>query len=237
VLLIVTVLAALLLSSLAAGCSFRLVRGSGELTTLTPDVGSFRAVDVGNAFQVEVEPGEPAAVTVEVDDNLADDVVAEVRDEVLYLSMRSGITVTSATLRATVTAPSLDEVHASGASRIDVNGEVAGDQLRTTAAGASTVVASVEVSELEAKASGASTVELTGSAATALLEADGASSIDAPGLTAGDAEVVLSGASDAEVEVTGVLDARLSGSSTLHYAGTPTTINESVSGASRLRQS
>jgi hypothetical protein len=227
----------LLVGSLATGCSFRLVRGSGELTTLTPEVGAFRAIDAANAFQVEVGLGEPVAVTVEVDDNIVDDVIVEVRDEVLHLSVRSGLTLTNVTLRATVMAPALDELHASGAARIEVGDLIATDLLRTTASGASTVAATLEVQELDTKASGASTLELTGTADAAVLDADGASTIDAAGLTAGDAEVVLSGASDAEVAVTGVLDARLSGSSTLHYLGEPATINESVSGASRLRSS
>jgi hypothetical protein len=231
-------LAALLaVSAVTTGCSFRLVRGSGDLTTLTPEVGAFRAIDAAHAFQVTVELGDQAAVTVEADDNLVDDLVVEVRDEVLHLSMRSGLTVTNATIRASVTAPALDQVHASGAARIEVTEPVAADRLRAEASGASTVVATVDARELEAKASGASTVEVAGTADTAVLDADGASTIDAAALTAGDVEVILSGASDAEVEVTGALDARLSGSSTLHYLGEPTTIDESVSGASRLRPS
>jgi hypothetical protein len=227
----------LLVGTLTSACAFRIVRGSGELVELTPEVDAFRAIDATHAFVVTVERGEQPAVTIEADDNLDQDVIAEVRDETLHLSVRGGITLTDATLRATVTALELDEVRASGAARIELVDEVADDVLRAEASGASTVVATVEARELEAKASGASTVEVAGTADTAVLDADGASTIDAAALTVGDVEVVLSGASDAEVEVTGALDARLSGSSTLHYLGEPTTITESVSGASRLRPS
>jgi hypothetical protein len=225
----------LLVGTLATGCAMRIVRGSGELVELTPEVGAFRAIDASHSFVVTVERGEPAAVTIEADDNIDEDVIAEVRDETLHLSVRGALTLTNVTLRATVVVPEVDEVLASGASQIEVIDEVAGDALRAEASGASTVVASVAVRELDAAASGASTVRLEGTAGTAVLAADGASSISAEGLTGGDVEVVLSGASSAEVEVTGALDARLSGSSTLTYLGEPTSIDESVSGASRLR--
>jgi hypothetical protein len=229
----------LLLGSLASGCAMRIVRGSGELVEVEapPGLDAIRAIEATHSFAVTVERGDEPAVLVEADDNLHEDVIVEVREEVLHLSVGGGVTLTDVTLRATVVVPALDALDASGAARIELLDGFAGDALRAEASGASTVIAGVDVRALEAKASGASTVQLAGAAETALLEADGASTIDAAGLNAGDAEVVLSGASDADVEVTGVLDARLSGSSTLHYAGTPTTINESVSGASRLRQS
>lgn len=228
----------LLVGSLASGCAMRIVRGSGELVEVevSPEVSAFRAVDATHSFQVTVERGDGPAVLVEADDNLDEDVIAEVRDETLHLSVRGGLTLTDVTLRATVVVAEIDEVVASGAARIEVVDEVAGDVLRAEASGASTVIATVAVRELEATASGASTVRLGGAADTAVLEADGASTIDAAGLTAGDVDVVLSGASSADVEVTGALDARLSGSSTLHYLGEPTSIDESVSGASRLRR-
>jgi hypothetical protein len=229
----------LVVGTLATGCAMRIVRGSGEVVEVVvpPELSAFRAIDATHSFVVTVERGDVQEVMVEADDNVDEDVIAEVRDQTLHLSVAGGLTLTDVTLRATVVVPVLDEVVASGAARIELVDEVASDVLRTEASGASTVIAGVEVRELEAKASGASTVQLTGAADTAVLEADGASTIDAVGLTVGDVDVVLSGASNAEVEVTGVLDARLSGSSTLHYLGEPTTIDESVSGASRLRQS
>jgi hypothetical protein len=225
----------LLVGTLATGCALRIVRGSGELVELTPEVGAFRAINASHSFVVTVERGEPEAVTIEADDNIDEDVTAEVRDETLHLSVGGGLTLTNITLRATVVVPELDELISSGAAQIEVIDDVAADALRAEASGASTVVASVEVRQLHAEASGASTILLAGAAETAVLEADGASTISAEGLTGGDVDVVLAGASSAEVEVTGALDARLSGSSTLRYFGEPTSIDESVSGASRLR--
>jgi hypothetical protein len=225
----------LLVGTTVSGCAFRIVRGSGALVELTPEVGAFQTIDASHSFVVTVERGQPAAVTIEADDNVDEDVIAEVRDETLHLSVRGGLTLTDVTLRATVVVPEVDEVIASGAAQIEVIDQVAGDALRAEASGASTVIASVEVRELHAEASGASTILLDGAAETAVLEADGASKIRAEGLTGGDVDVVLSGASSAEVEVTGALDARLAGSSTLRYLGEPTSIDESVSGASRLR--
>lgn len=229
----------LLVGSLASGCAMRIVRGSGELVELEvpADLGGFRTVDATHSFAVTVERGDEPALLVEADVNLADDVIVEVRDEVLHLSVGGGLTLTDVTLRATVVVPDLEELIASGAAQIEMVDEVAGDALRAEASGASTVIARVDGRSLTAKASGASTVQLAGEADTAILEADGASTIDAADLTVRDAEVELAGASNAEVQVTGALDARLSGSSTLRYGGEPTSINEAVSGASRLKRS
>lgn len=226
-----------LLLTLAAGCAFRIVRGSGELVEVevTADIRDVRAVNASHSFAVTVERGDEPALLVEADDNLAEDVLVEVRDQVLHLSVRGGLTLTDVTLRATAVLPTLDEAIVSGAAQLEAVDEVAGDSFRAEASGASTVIADVDVRSLEAEASGASTIRLAGTADTAVLEADGASTIRAADLAVGDVEVVLSGASNAEVEVIGALDAQLSGSSTLTYRGEPTSIDESVSGASRLR--
>jgi hypothetical protein len=227
-----------LASSLAQGCAMRIVRGSGELVEVEVpgQLATFRAVDATHSFAVTVEHGDEPALLVEADDNLGEDVLVEVRDEVLHLSVRGGLTLTDVTLRATVVVPVLEAAVVSGAAQLEVIDEVAGEVFRAEASGASTVIAGVDVRALEAEASGASTIRLAGTADAAVLEADGASTVSAADLTAGDAEVVLSGASSAEVEVTGALEARLSGSSTLTFLGEPTSIDESVSGASRSRR-
>jgi hypothetical protein len=227
----------LLIAAVASACTLDFVRGSGELTTVTADVEEFSAISASSAYEVDVSLANATSVTLEVDDNVVDDLVVEVRGDTLHLEVRAGLSLTNVTLRAEVTTPSLDELVASGAARIEVAETIEADELTLDVSGASELNAPIAVRTLEAEASGASTLGLRGDADTATFDVSGASSLEARSLAVGTADVEVSGASNAEVEVTRLLDADVSGSSTLRYRGDPDQVNESVSGASRIQRS
>lgn len=219
-----------------AACQFGGIRGSGEIVEQTHEVDEFQRLEVGHSFDVEVVAGDEPSVRVEADDNVMEHVAARVSGDTLRVRLRPGFQVRDATLRATVTTPGLEEIHASGAARVRMDGVVDGGRLRVESSGASEIVARVEVAEVDVVSSGASTVRLDGSADTALLEASGSSDLALGELRTDATDARLSGASRADVRVDDTLEAALSGSSALTYHGDPTITEESISGVSRLER-
>jgi hypothetical protein len=221
--------------SLLAGCFLGVV-GSGDITTVTPEVDPFSRVQVNSAFAATLRNGGAYALLIRADDNVIDRVRAEVSGDTLEIDLDG--TVVRATLEAEVTVPggALAAVEASGASTI-----TAVDMLQAAMAtfdvqadGASTVTLDIDAQRLVVSAEGASTVELTGRADDLEAVAEGASTLRLFELVATDVRVTAQGASTAEVSASASLDAEASGASTIRYDGSPDTVAEDSSGASSI---
>jgi hypothetical protein len=230
------VVPALVLLALLAGCSR--TTGSGRLVTREVDTaGGFDRIQVASGFQVDVTMGGHDAVTVELDDNLADRLDAGVSAGTLRLGLRGGGGISDATLRARVTVRRLGRIGASGAAAVRVAGELPGPTLEVELSGASTLDGAVRLEQAELGASGASEVRLTGSAGTVSATASGASDLAIDRLQARRAAVELSGASQARVWATESLSATASGASQLRFKGSPRFERRSASGGSSIEPS
>jgi hypothetical protein len=173
-------------------------------------------------------------VSVRIDDNLVDSLDVGVSNDKLRVGLKSGTSVTNATLEAEVTVRSLESLDGSGASTIVLSDELTADTMTVTVSGASRVSGSLAIGSGSINLSGASGAELSGSATTLEITASGASDLDALELTTGELSVDLSGASEADVTVTESLSAVASGASTLRYAGSPPRTQVDTSGASTI---
>jgi Putative auto-transporter adhesin, head GIN domain len=227
----------LVLLVLVAGCSR--TTGSGRLVTREVDTaGGFDRIQVSSGFQVDVTMGERDAVTVEVDDNLADRLDVGVAGGTLRLSLKPGPKgVQDATLRATVTARRLHSLEGTGSSAVTVSGELPGPELDVGLSGASSLDAAVRLEAAELDASGASELRLRGSAGTVSATASGASDLVIDQLQARRAAVELSGASQARVWATESISATASGASQLRFKGSPRFERRSASGGSSIEPS
>ena len=119
-------------------------------------------------------------------------------------------------MRVRISAPDIDSVHASGASKVSLTG--------------------VKNSELRIDTSGASKLNIAGETESLKVEVSGASNIDAESLKAGNATVDASGASKVNVFVTERLVSEASGASKITYSGTPTSVEQNTSGASKVHR-
>jgi hypothetical protein len=219
------------------GAACNTVGGSGNVVSRQIDVTTFSRLQVSGTFTATVSVGDAEAVTVRIDDNLVDRLDVHVTGATLHIGLRSGTSVTNATLEADVTVRSLSAVDVSGASDVTLTDPLASDAFSIAVSGASRLTGAVEVEEGSMHVSGASDVELSGSATSATVTLSGASSFSAEHLTIDRLEIDLSGASDADVAVTGTLSAGASGASSLRYTGSPTIARSETSGASSIEPS
>ena len=216
--------------------SFRPITGSGQVTTVTPDLSGFDRVQVGYAFAATIEQGSEYKVTIRIDDNLVEYLDARVVGGTLVIGLEPsiGFNFGAKILEAEITMPNLTALEASGASRVSLTGFTSKDALLLEASGASIISGDVSAGDVDMRLSGASTVSLDGSGDAMSVEASGASTANLRSFTVSDARVELSGASRATVNVSGTLDAEASGASNLTYTGTPTLGNINTSGASTI---
>ena len=189
------------------------VRGSGKIASDTRNVSAFKGVNVGGKFQVEITAQQDFGVVVEADENLLQYIRTDVKNGVLHIETDRKI-APSELVHIRVSAPEINALDVSGVASVTVNG--------------------IKTDEFSLDSSGAAKINLSGEAGKITADASGATKIDAEKLVAGDAVIDASGASQISINVTGELRADASGASKIFYTGTPTNIEKSTSGASRV---
>ena len=250
---IITILVALLISIMSAGCE-GVVRGSGNLETRQYDFSDFNHVDIGYAFKVNIDQSSSYSISITADDNLFEYIQVSKEGETLKIGLKNVISLGSVTLEAEVTIPQLHGLQFSGATRGNVSGfsstnnldievsgassldlvDISAGDVKFEVSGASSVTGDTAASDANFNVSGASTVQLEGSAIDIVVDASGASRVKLAAFPIDNADVVLSGASSGTVNLDGRLDADLSGTSKLEYIGEPTMGTINISSGSSL---
>jgi len=222
------------LASLAAltGCAIIVAPGDGDTrvhTAWSSDskegngvaardqraIANLAALSVSGSLPVEVRVGPAPSLVVEADSNLLPLIVTETRGDTLHIYSEKSLR-SKTPLRIVYATPRLAEVHASGATRVDVQG----------LAGA----------PLDVRKSGSSEVRLSGKVGSLNARSSGSGLLDASRLQADAIDATLSGSSRARLgEVKGD-HARmdLSGSSSLEAAGAVRSLSARVSGSANV---
>ncbi len=188
-------------------------KGSGNVQSEKRNVSDFKAVDVSGAFVVEITAQKDYSVEVEADDNLLQFIKTESNGETLKIETEGRIS-TSNTMKIRISAPDIENLHISGASKISI--------------------VNLDNSSLNIDSSGASKISCEGKTIDLTVDMSGASKFDGEKLSAEKVSVDASGASRASVSVKTDLRADLSGASKVVYYGNPTNIEKKTSGASSV---
>ena len=209
---------------------------SGTTATKRIDAAGVTRLDVAYGFNVRVSLGQPEAVTITYDDNLADLLDVRVDGRTLRIQLQPNSNIDHRpTLRAEVTMTRLEELRSAGASTVTVANKLPGARLRLLVSGSSRVAADLAVDRAEATVSGSSRLELTGTANALSAQGSGASNLELADLHLQNLDIKLSGASRGSVNVTGTITAQVSGASKLTYAGTPQFTKRDTSGGSSIQ--
>ncbi|MFM9904493.1 MAG: head GIN domain-containing protein [Pyrinomonadaceae bacterium] len=189
------------------------VHGSGNVITEKREVSGFKGVNVGGVYQVEIVAQKEFRVEIEGDDNLLPLITTEVEGGILKIEAAHKISPKSRIL-IRISAPDIDNLEVSGAANVVLN--------------------NIKNSALNIGSSGASKVSVAGETVKLTIDVSGATKIDAEDLKAQNASVDASGASSVSVDVADRLDIDASGASRISYAGTPTSVQKKISGASSV---
>jgi hypothetical protein len=202
-------------------------------------VKGFHGVEVSNAIDLYLSKGDEETVAVSAKDiKWRDRIVTEVVNGILRIRLEGkGWTVGNNKLKAYVSFTTLDQIKASGASDVYVDGVIAGDQLSLDLSGASDFKGAVKVGSLRLDQSGASDAHITGIVSgKTTIRSSGASDVKAYDLVTDDCDVHATGASDIRITVNKGLSADLSGASSVYYRGEGVIRESHSSGASNVKK-
>ena len=211
--------------------------GSGNLETEEYAFTDFTEVEIGSAFEFEIQQSSSYEISITADDNVMEYIQVSQVGQTLKIGLRLFHPIGGhVTLRASVAMPQLHGLTASGATRGTISGFSSTEDLDIRVSGASRVTGDITAGNVQFGVSGASTIQLEGSADNMDATASGASHLNLDDFVVNNADVNLSGASSGTVNLDGRLDANLSGASNLWYIGEPAMGDIDTSGASAVRK-
>ena len=224
------------MSSLVASCSaIGGIHGDGNVLKETRQISSFDGIEVSGAFDVILRQGATEEVTVEADANLLPVIRTEVVGGTLTIETKKPVEHVTV-MKVYVTVKDLKRIDVSGAVDINTEGRITVPELSLDASGASDSKMDIAVQTLKLDCSGASKIKFSGSATNVSMDLSGASDIFAYDLLAETYDIDISGAGNAQLNVSKKIRAEISGAGSVKYKGSPTEVDQSVSGAGSIKK-
>ncbi|OHD69698.1 MAG: hypothetical protein A2177_00525 [Spirochaetes bacterium RBG_13_68_11] len=220
-------------SALAFG-TWDTVRGNGTVRLESRAVASFNGITNQGSGLVRFSQGPTRQVTVEADTNILPYLETEVRNGVLVLRTRPGISINPTRLVFRITAPDLHIVGIQGSGDFRMETPLDADRLEIEIEGSGSVGGEIDVDAVAAGIDGSGGISLRGVARLAEYDINGSGDIEAGDLSSVDARVIIRGSGDVTLEATGTLDVEISGSGDVRYrGGAKVTVRDSGSGTVR----
>ena len=233
---LILVILCLGMSSLFASCNIGPgVHGNGNVLKETRKVSSFNGIEVSGAFDIILKQGSEEEVVVEADANLLPVIRTAVEGSILKIETKKPVHHVT-TMKLYITVKELKHIDVSGAVDIRTDGRLTVPELFLEASGASDSKLDLAVQKLRLDCSGASKMKFTGTAGEVKMELSGASDIFAFELPAESYDIEISGAGNAQINVSRKIHAEISGAGSVKYKGSPTEVDQSVSGAGSIKK-
>ena len=178
----------------------------------------FTAVELSGNVEIDGNAGEKASLTLEGQEEVLSKIEVSVQGKVLKISRKRAFLdscPSSCFVKVKLSFAELDSLQMSG----KVSGSLQG----------------LKGKSLKVEGSGKSDLRLAGKVQGLKLDFSGASSVDASALEANEASLEASGASTVKVWAVDSLQVKASGASEVFYKGKPKTLDQDVSGVSKLK--
>jgi hypothetical protein len=185
------------------------IEGSGDMESRTMDLPDFDAIDVGGAFDLEITIGDEQKVIMTIDDNLWDNLEADVSGGTLELGWDKSCNP-DGDCTVVIVVRDLKSVDVHGASSVEIAG--------------------YKGQSFEFNVSGAAELEMDGVVDELEISVSGAGDIDTRDLLAKSVEISVSGAGEAKVYASESFEGRVSGVGNIDYYGDPEHTKVKVSG-------
>lgn len=227
--------AALLTFALTATAQRSKVTGNGNMKKETRTVSqSYTELGVSGQFNVQIRQGSKASIEIEADENILPLIELEFKSNELQIRYKQHTDVRpSKQVNVWITNPEIAELAGSGKVTFKSDGKLKGDKLEVALSGIGEADLDLDYEKLEVAMSGNGKVRLAGKADKTEVAISGSADVDAPGMTAQEAEIAISGSGKAFVNVSKKLEIAISGSGSVRYKGNAI-VEQSVSGSGRV---
>ena len=213
------------------------IEGSGNIKSLTRELGHFTGVAVNLPSQVELRIGNTESVTIETDDNLLPLIESVVEDGTLKLRTgKRNLNFKTRTLKIVVHARSIDRIALGGSGTIESD-VLRGDKFKFDIGGSGSInLKGIEGNAVVVAVGGSGNLRSgPGTAGKVSVSIGGSGDVQLGQVKAQDANVSVAGSGEATLWVSGALSASIAGSGDVNYYGDPK-VSKSVAGSGTLKR-
>jgi hypothetical protein len=199
------------------------VLGKGDPEKYDIYAGNYNGIIVEGNCEIQYYAAPSNTVTLEVQPNLREYFVVEVKDGALIIRNTKRISYNSSKQHPvlTVSTPVLNSLTITGVCTFNANDKIKADTFNLEISGAGSGKAELDVTSLKANMQGAGSFELSGNADNVEIELSGAGELKAFSLQIREASVDLSGAGTIRVYCSEKLSVEARGAGTVEYRGSP----------------
>ncbi|MDL2215435.1 DUF2807 domain-containing protein [Dysgonomonas sp. OttesenSCG-928-M03] len=214
-----------------------MVRGNGKVITREVPVSNYTGMELTGSCELvyEQKVSQRPYLKIEIDENLQNSVNIRQKNNILHVSLGNG-NFSPTKYKIYTNSPGLARVKLSGSARVTLKGTINSTDLSLSIVGSGGVKADkLRCSNLRLAMSGSGSVSLGGEAYQSNIRLSGSGNIDALSLKTKGTNCKVSGSGEARVYASELLDAHISGSGGIRYKGSPSKINQKVSGSGKIR--
>ncbi len=216
VILIITLLSGIFFNS----CLLDSVKGDGNVTEETIDVGDFNKLEVSRGMNVYINQGPETKVVLIADENLHKHIDIWVDDDKLNVTTTKMLR-NAKTLKVQITVPDLEQIKTTSGSNVFADSTLKLSNLKLKATAGSNIRLTIEAAHTEIAANAGSNIFLNGFANSVSVKTSSGSNIKAADLTTENAEIRASSGANIWMKVNKTLKARVSSGANFFYTGEP----------------
>lgn len=211
------------------------VRGNGNVVTENRTTADYEKIAVGGSFDVTLVSGKEGELSIEIEDNLSQYLITEVKDGKLRINWEKGINVrTTKKVKITVPFKNINAVSLAGSGSIETKDVISSHNLELKLAGSGDLNLTIKASELISKIAGSGNMNLKGNTTNLICKIAGSGDFDSYGLTTQNTEAKIAGSGTIRATINGKITARITGSGNVQYKGTGTAENVKVTGSGNV---
>lgn len=215
----------------------QIVKGNRNIITKERVTSNYNKVTVTGSFDVTLVSGTEGNLILEIESNLEEYLVTEVKNGTLKIKWKKGVRITSKKgVKIIVPFEKIDGVILAGAGNITTKDIIIADKLELKVAGSGDLNLVVKATSIESAIAGSGNIKISGSADTLESRIAGSGDFEGFDLKVTDADFKISGSGTIKASVHENLNARISGSGDVYYKGNPKTdVKISGSGSVSMR--
>ena len=210
------------------------VKGNGNVTEQTREVGSYDGIVVSGSFDVKLYAGTEGSIKVEAESNLLEYIETTVKNGQLHIRVMKNKNINTSWnkgMRITVPFKDIDRVKLTGSGEIVSRDTIKTDRFEVSLSGSGDIELDVDANDTSSIVSGSGEITLKGSTKTHKTILTGSGDIYAGNYLAQSVDAKVTGSGDIKVHCKDNLKARVTGSGDIEYTGNPERQDTKVTGS------
>lgn len=210
------------------------ISGKGEVKTHTVPLEVFTGIRLDGDADVFLVSDSSAVITIEAQENIADNIEMKVRDGILRIGYRDCIKMHEP-VKIYIPVKIIDELQVNGSGNIETKGQVSANTLALKINGSGNMKLNLSAETIFSEVNGSGNIFLAGSAKRHKSLINGSGNLEAADLPTEETEITVNGSGSCKVFAIGKLKVLVRGSGDVVYKGSPD-VSSTIKGSGSVRK-